>query len=72
MNDEHDIFRHGELGEMQLPPEQLRRMQDGRDEIDAFRLHHAVEDRPGARIVGDADAQLQVHGGLVGGAGAGS
>ena len=54
-------FRHGEFGEMQLPPEQFGRVQHGRDEIDAVRLDRAVEDRPGARIVGDADAELEIH-----------
>ncbi len=54
-------FRYGEFGKMQLPPEQFGRMQHRRDEIDAVRLHRAVDDRPGARIGGDADAELKIH-----------
>ena len=33
----------------------------GRRQIDALDLHRAVDDRPGARIGGDADAELDVH-----------
>jgi len=43
MNEEQH-FRYGDSAKCNMPPEQLRRMQDGRDEIDAFRLHRAVED----------------------------
>ena len=50
-----------EFGEAELPPEQFGRMQNGRNEVDAVRLHPAVEDRPGARVVGDADAELKIH-----------
>ena len=50
-----------ELGKPQLPPEQLGRMQHRRREIDALDLHRAVDDRPGARIGGDADAELDCH-----------
>ena len=46
---------------MKLPPEQFGGMQNRRDEIDAFGLHRAVDDRPCPRVIGDADAQLQIH-----------
>src|ERR1700761_6833172 len=37
-------------------------MQNRRNEVDAVWLHPAVDDGPGARIVGDADAELEIHG----------
>ena len=52
-----------EIAETQLPPEHFRRMQDGRDEVDPVGLDGAVEDRPGARIGGDGEAELKFHGG---------
>jgi hypothetical protein len=57
----HRHFGDVELGEPQLPPEQLRGVQDGGDEVDRVRRDLPIDDRPGARIRREADAELQSH-----------
>jgi hypothetical protein len=61
ISDDIDISATSNSANRSCRPEQLGRMQHGRREIDALDLHRAVDDRPGARIGGDADAELDVH-----------
>jgi hypothetical protein len=48
-----------EVAELELAPEDLRRMRRRDHEVDAVDRDAAVDDRPGARIGGEADAELQ-------------
>jgi hypothetical protein len=57
----HRHFGNIEFRESQLPPEQLGRMQDRGNEVDAVRLYLSVNDGPCARIRGDANTELQSH-----------
>ena len=55
-------LRHVELGEMELAPEHLRGSQHRDGQVDGVRHDAAVEHRPGARIVGQGDAEIELHG----------
>src|SRR5207244_6835343 len=62
----HHQRRHRHLGEvevaeLELAPEELRRKHLAGQEVDAVGLDAAVEDRPGARVLRHADAQLQAR-----------
>ena len=59
-------LRDVELGELELAPEHLGRVQGRSDEIDAVGLDRAVENRCGARIDAHGDAELKLHLGLQG------
>jgi hypothetical protein len=59
-------LRDIELGEFELTPEHLRRMQRRRREVDAVGADRAVEDRSGAWIDVEGDRKLQVQRSLLG------
>ena len=56
----HRHFGNVELGEAELPPKHFRGAQHGLGEIDAVGFDAPVDDRPGARITGDGETELQI------------
>ena len=55
----HRHFGHVEIGEAELAPEHFGRVDNRRNQAQAFEAHAPFDHGPGARIVGERDGQLQ-------------
>src|SRR3954469_9139372 len=55
-------FGHVEIAEAQLPPEQFGWTDDAGHQLDAVGFRATVENRTGARIFRESDAESDLHG----------